>query len=422
MALLLVRLPQQARLMGYMMLVKRILFHLLIVTIGILIIFHSFPILTFAASDNDLEVAGWIPYWADSKGIKDVTKNIEEVDMIFPFSYTVLSDGSLKDNAGMSEREWKKFIKLARKHKVEVVPTVMTSDGNTVHAILSDKKLRKQHIKNIMKEVERYNYDGIDIDYEGKLSSTIDHFSQFLKELKDELEDEDKLLTCTVEARTPPDSLYKTVPAIIAYANDYEAIGKYCDRVEIMAYDQQRADLKLNEEKAGEPYFPVSDIDWVEKVVKLALQDIPEDKILLGIPTYGYHYQVTVAPNWYKEYTRIGALNPPDILEIADEYDVEPGRNKAGEMSYTYFPKSSVYKVLNALPTPKGTRTGNEAAAKALLYANATGQTVTVNYVGYSDAGAIEQKIDLAREYDLSGIAIFKFDGEEDQKIWKLLD
>src|SRR5690606_8146328 len=117
---------------------------------------------------------------------------------------------------------------------------------------------------------------------------------------------------------------------------------------------------------------------------------------------------------------RIGALNPPDILDLADEYNVEPGRNKAGEMSYSYFPKSSVYKVLNALPVPKGTRKGNEAAAKALLYANMTGQTVTVNYVGYSDAGAIEQKIDLAREYGLRGVAIFKFDSEEDQRMWKL--
>jgi len=408
--------------MVYMMLVKRILFHLIIVAVGILIIFHSFPVFTFAATkDADLEVSGWIPYWADSKGIKDATKHIKDIDIVFPFAYTLVSDGSIKDNASLSDSEWKKFIKLARKNKVEVIPTIMTSDGGTVHAILSNDKLRKAHIEKIMKEVKRHDFDGIDIDYEGKLSSTIDHFSEFLEELKEELDDEGKLLTCTVEARTPPDSLYKNVPAVIEYANDYKEIGKHCDRVEIMAYDQQRADLKLNDEKAGEPYFPVSDVDWVEKVVKLALQDIPEEKILLGIPTYGYHYEVAVAPNWYKGYTRIGALNMPDILDIADEYDVEPGRNKAGEMSFTYFPKSSIYKVLNALPVPEGTRKGNEAAAKALLFANATGQTVPVNYASYSDAGAIEDKIELAREYGLRGVAIFKFDSEEDQNMWKLL-
>jgi spore germination protein YaaH len=415
-----------SRVLKDMTLVKRILFHVLIGAVGLLIIFNSFPIFAFAASDDEddaeLEVAGWIPYWADSRGIKDATKNISDIDIVFPFAYTMQSDGTIKDQAGLSDREWKKFIKLARSKDVEVIPTVMTSDGGSVHANLSYKDLRKKHIDNIMKEVKKHNFDGIDIDYEEKLSSTKDHFSAFLKELKKELDEEDKLLTCTVEARTPPSSLYKEVPKVIEYANDYEAIGKYCDRVEIMAYDQQRADLKLNESKAGEPYFPVSDVDWVEKVIKLALEDIPEDKILLGVPTYGYHYEVTVAPNWFSNYKRIGALNIPDILEVAEEYDVEPGRNKAGEMSYTYFPKSSPYKVLNTLPTPKGTTKGNEAAAKALLYANATGQTVNVRYVGYSDAEAIAQKIELAKEYGLKGIAVFKFDGEEDKNIWKLID
>ncbi len=405
-----------------MTLVKRLLFHALVTAIGLLIIFNSFPIFAFAAEYEDLEVSGWIPYWADSKGVKDATKHIDDLDMVFPFAYTLQSDGSIKDLAGLSDSEWRKFIKLARKNHVEVIPTVMTSDGGSVHANLSYKSLRKKHIDAIMDEVEEHDFDGIDIDYEEKLSSTKDHFSQFLKELKDELEDEDKMLTCTVEARTPPSSLYTNVPEVLEYANDYEAIGEYCDRVEIMAYDQQRADLHLNESKSGEPYFPVSDADWVEKVIKLALEDIPEDKILLGIPTYGYHYEIAVAPNWYSNYKRIGALNIPDILDIAEEYDVEPGRNKAGELSYTYFPESSIYKVLNALPTPEGTRQGNEAAAKALLFANATGMTVPVRYVGYSDDGAIEEKMALAEEYGLRGVAIFKIDGEEDSGLWKLID
>ena len=51
------------------------------------------------------------------------------------------------------------------------------------------------------------------------------------------------------------------------------------------------------------------------------------------------------------------------MLDVAEDYDVTPGRNNAGEMSFTYFPESSVYKILNKLPTPKGTPQGNEAAA-----------------------------------------------------------
>jgi spore germination protein YaaH len=60
-------------------------------------------------------------------------------------------------------------------------------------------------------------------------------------------------------------------------------------------------------------------------------------------------------------------------------------------------------------------------SARALAYANKTGETVTFNIGWYSDAEAMKQKIDLAKEFDLRGIALFKFDGEEDQKVWTYL-
>lgn len=51
-----------------------------------------------------------------------------------------------------------------------------------------------------------------------------------------------------------------------------------------MAYDQSRTDIKLNEQNGtSTPYMPISDIRWVEKVIKLASKDIKPSKIILGI-------------------------------------------------------------------------------------------------------------------------------------------
>lgn len=377
------------------------------------------PVKVFASSD--LEVAGWIPYWRDSQGIKDAKKHLADIDTVYPFVYIAQPDGSIKDMAGLSDSEWKRFIKTAQSKNIEVVPTIMSSDGAMIHTLLSNAALRKKHIEAIVAAVKKGNFDGIDIDYESKRAETKDYFSLFLAELDAKL-GAGKLLTCTVEARTPPESLYREVPEVIEYSNDYEVIAEHCDRIEIMAYDQQRADIKLNEERTGAPYMPVSDVDWVRKVVELALEDIPKEKIVLGIPTYGHHYQVTVAPNWFKGYTKIGALNVPDILEVADDYNVTPSRNKAGEMSFTYIPKSSTLKLSKSLSIPKDTPKGNIVAARALAYANKTGETVTFNMAWYSDVGAMEDKINLAKEYDLRGVALFKIDGEEDKNVWKLLD
>jgi spore germination protein YaaH len=371
------------------------------------------------AKGTSFEVAGWIPYWRDSQGIKDAQKHLQSINTLFPFAYTVTTEGVLADQAGLTDNKWLKLQKNAQKKKVAVIPTVMWSDGVSIHTVLSGTTTRATHIAGIVDMVTQGKFDGVDIDYESKLSDTIDYYSLFLKELKAALGK--KKLTCTVEARTPPESLYKDVPATIDYANDYVAIGKYCDRVEIMAYDQQRADLKLNAEKAGHPYMPVADSDWVRKVVELALKDIPKEKILLGIPTYGRHVAVTVAPNWYQGYKMIGALNMPDMLDIAKKNKVTPTLNRAGEMSFTYIPKSSDLKLSKSLSIPKDTPKGNIIAARALAYANKTGETVTINMAWYSDAGAIKQKIDLAKEYKLAGISLFKIDGEEDQKLWNYL-
>ena len=378
------------------------------------------PSTVAAGNDDDFLVAGWIPYWRDSEGIKDVKKQLDIVDVVYPFAYTVTIGGALSDQAGLDERDWRAFVRTLRRKNIEVIPTIMWSDSVSMHTVLSNESLRKMHIEHIVKMVEEGRYDGVDIDYEGRKAETKDAFSDFLKELKDELGKE-KLLVCTLEARTPPDSLYKEVPKTIAYSNDYKKIDKYCDRVQLMTYDQQRADIKLNAERAGEPYMPVSDPDWVRKVIELALEDFDAEKLVVGIPSYGRHMTVTVQPNWYSNYQMIGALNMPDMLDLAKEYKVKPSRNKAGEMSFTYLPKDSKVKFKKSLKVPKNTPDGNIVAAKALAYANKTGKTVQFNMGWYSDAEAMLDKVDLAKEYNLAGVAFFKFDGEEDQKIWKMI-
>lgn len=371
------------------------------------------------AADDDLAYSGWIPWWQDEDGIDSARDHIEDLDTVYPFVFEVDLTGGLVEKADLDSRHWDRLFDDARDENVDIIPTIAWFNGAAIHSVLSNEDLREEHIEEIVEMVEDGDYDGVNIDYESKLAETMDDFSDFLEELKDELGS--KALTCTLESRTPPESRYREVPNNIEYANDFDAIGEHCDRVEIMAYDQQRIDWRLNDEKSGEPYIPVADVDWVEKVVKLTLEDIPEDKVVLGIPTYGRNWEVQVAPNWYKEYTNVSSVNLPDALDIAEEHDKEPGRNKAGELSFSYFPESSIFKILESLPTPPGTSKGNEAAAKALLFANHTGMTVPVNVVWFSDAEAIQDKIELAKEYALRGVAFFKIDGEEDEDIWDLL-
>jgi spore germination protein YaaH len=372
-------------------------------------------------ADTDVKVSGWIPYWKTSEGISDANDHLDKIDIIHPFSYSVQDDGSIKDLANMESRSWRRFIRAARSDGVEVVPTVMWSNGGAMQEILSDEKLREEHVQKVVDLIEDMNFDGVDIDYEAKRSETKDFYSMFLKELKKELGS--KLLTCTVEARTPLDSLYATVPTVIEYANDYVAIGKYCDVIEIMAYDQGRADIKLNKENMGKPYSPVSDVDWVEKVLKLSIdQGLPKEKIMLAAPTYGYEYTVSVMPQQFADYKRQWSLSQNYGVDTAEEHNITPERSGAGELSYSYFPDDSPYKIINTLSDLDDVSSAEQAAAKALIFANVSGWTIPVNYVTWSDAGAIKEKFDLAEKYGLRGVSLFKIDGGEDQDVWDLID
>ncbi len=372
--------------------------------------------LPYAARAAEFEVSGWIPYWAASDGIRSAAKQLDVLTSVYPFSFSLQANGNLKDLAGMEKGSWKRFVRQAKIAGVEVIPTIMTSNGDLVHTLLSDKKQRTAHIEQIVKMVEKGGYDGVDIDYEGKKASTRTHYATFLKELKAALGG--KILSCTIEARTPPESLYTTIPKTLEYANDYKEINTHCDRVNIMAYDQQRADLKLNSARAGAPYYPNADLAWVKKVMTLTMKTIDKEKLLVGVPTYGRELEVTVSPNWFQSYTQLWSVSDKYARDTAKKYDVTPIRNAAGELSYSYVPTKSGARLLSSVSLSARESKGDEIAARALAYANKTGKTTTVNTVWWSDAEAISQKIDLARELGLRGVAIFKIDGKEDKDLW----
>lgn len=396
----------------------------------------SFPQTTHAATTsatkpvavaNKLEFSGWLPYWRVASSTSDVSPHLSQLTEVNPFGYTVKNDGSLNDTANLSKAEWQKLFAAAKKQNVRVVPTVMWSNTEAIHTVLSDKRLRAKHVAGIVKMVKNNGFDGVDIDYEGKRAEDRDNYSAFLKELAAEFarNKANKWVMCTIEARTPPEDLYKTIPADLEYANDYKAINKYCDRVRLMTYDQQRADLKLNKAASG-IYAPVADVAWVRKVVAFAAKDIDKKKLMIGVATYGYIYQaIPYEDGSGYQYDLIEAFNPKYAADIAKEYGITPARNRAGEMSLTFVPKHMPKPILDnatvSAKAPKGTSSSLLAALGATALAKEKGKQTPFYILWWSDAKAIEDKVKLARELGIRGVAIFKLDGGEDQGIWKVL-
>lgn len=357
-----------------------------------LVLFPSFV----EAAQPSFEVSGWIPYWRAASGTTDAVAHLQNFTSLMPFGYIVQNDGSLSDAFGMSDTSSTStavaLMASARSAQVKIVPTVMWSNGTAIDRILRVTSSRIALEDSIAALVKDNGFDGIDIDFESKLVQTRLYFSLFLKGLYARMGK--KLVYCSIESRTPPLSAYAVIPNKITYANDYVALNKYCDRVQIMAYDQGAIDLKLNAAANSTPYIPVADLRWVQKVVTLAAQTISKKKIVIGIPTYGYEYDLVPLSQGYR-YDIHWAVNPGYALTLAQELGLTPKRNDAGEMSFVYFPTTTP-QTASVMPDP-------------------------LHIVWWSDANAISDKITLAKKLGVRGVALFKIDGGEDPRLWNIL-
>jgi spore germination protein YaaH len=368
-----------------------------------------------------LEFSGWIPDWRLASASLDVTPHLSQLKSVMPFAYEVNDDGTLRDSTELSKNEWPQLIANAKASKLRVVPTVMWGNGVAMQNVLSNATTRVALEDSIVNLVKANNFDGIDIDFEAKQDKTRDYFSTFLRGLYGRLGT--KWMYCTIEARQPLQDRYSpgTTPPPDAtdYANDYNMINKYCDRVEVMAYDQGTIDLRLNTARSA-PYAPVADPGWVADLVTLASQNIAKNKIIIGVATYGYEYQVTPVNGSY-QYQRLWAFNPRYATQIASQLGLTPKRNSANEMSVIYNP--------NALATvaPTGTdstQTQQTAQPTTTITANSGSQVDTnqpFNYITWSDSQAIADKVSLARQLGVRGVAVFSMGGAEDQAMWSVL-
>src|SRR3989344_1813703 len=367
------------------------------------------------------EISGWIPYWRSATGTQDVLPHLPQLASVMPFGYSIKSDGTLADTAKLSEEPWTSFIAAARQNKVRVIPTVMWGNGANIQKILSNTKTSIALEDEIANLVKQNNFDGIDIDFEAKRHETINYFSTFLKGLYQRMGN--KWVYCTIEARMPLESRYSPgaviPPDARDYANDYVEMNKYCDRVEIMAYDQGTIDTRLNGIRPA-PYAPTADIEWVEELATLASQNISKNKLIIGIPTYGYEYKVTPVSNGKHEYKVLWPFNPTYAIEIAEKLGITPARNEAGEIGFTYDPKL----LEETAPSNDESTQTQQTIASSSVAENENSGTAPgspFNYLSWSDSKAVADKVALARKLGIRGVAVFKFDGGQDPAIWGVL-
>jgi spore germination protein len=194
--------------------------------------------------------------------------------------------------------QYEKVLQYARLHNVRAHLGVALMDKEALHTLLSNAGYRQNLIKQLHAQVKKDRYDGVNIDFEFIPPADADAFTQFLHELKNTL-GADKIVSVAVFARTGQEKW--------SVAYQYKAIGQIVDRVVVMAYDYCYPDSA-----AG----PVAPLWWVRDVGTYMIANIPREKILLGLPTYGYDWGST---------GRAVTVTRPKLAIIQNKYRVTAG-------------------------------------------------------------------------------------------------
>lgn len=304
-------------------------------------------------------VAGWLPFWDMAEGLRVVDEFPDVLTEISPFWYELAPDGGISNSPGAENA---KALKKMRARVKTVVPTISCSDGPISDSVMKDPAKRAIQISRIVSKTEEFDYDGIDIDYENLPADDRDIFSRFTSELSAALHRKGKKLVVTVNAKTGEPGDWNG-----AQSHDYAAIGAAADYVRVMAYDQHYA--------GGDP-GPVAGIGWVEQVIKFSLSKIAKDKLVLGVPAYGYDWP------------------------------------SAGRGQSVVHDEAAAKSLANRAPVQWDER----SASSFFAYSDDSG----AHTVWFENRRSLQAKFELARKYDLAGVVIWRL-GREDKSAYPAL-
>lgn len=287
---------------------------------------------------------------------------------ITPFSYGFNLDGSL------IEPNDEKLIKTAIENNVAplMLLTTINADGtfNSVKAgmMLKDEKAQDILIENIIKKMQEKNYTGIDVDIEYLTKDDRDNFTNFIRKLTEALHPLGYEVTVALAAKESEDEV-----GLIFEGHDYKALGEIADNLLLMTYEW------------GYTYGPpmaVAPINKVRGVLDYAITQIPHEKLLIGIPNYGYNWTLPfVEGNAAKSLNNVEAVDLARDTGAIIEFDEE-----AQTPFFTYYDLE-----------------GNK------------------HIVWFEDARSIEAKLNLIEEYDIQGAAYWTIMSPFPQN-WLVLD
>jgi spore germination protein len=239
---------------------------------------------------------------------------VSAIDLLAPQCYWI-------DRDGFIHGELPSAVNRARGvSRIALMPLVYNQDFNReiVTALLHNPEAQARAIHYTAYLARRDNAVGFQLDFENINPSDRLLFTQFADGLAKRLHRDGRLLSVAVVPRFS-DELFLPGENSQGYtgewsgAYDYRALGRAADFLTLMAYDHST--------RAG-PAGPIAGYAWIKKALDYAVERVPREKLVLGIPLYGRDW---AAEN---EATTSRSLTSKDIRALLERHEIQPQWNE----------------------------------------------------------------------------------------------
>lgn len=316
----------------------------------------------------EIEVNGFIIPSTSEKERDVVNSTAEYLTYITPFSYHVNEDGSLTP---LNDQV---IISTAKNYGTVAMLCISNiSDGgfNTelIGKILNNKETQQTLINNIAATINSKGFYGVIVDFERIPPEDRVKYNDFLRALVNRMHQQNYLVATALAPKTSG-----TQSGPWYEAHDYSENGKIVDFVILMTYEWGWS---------GGPPRAVAPLNEVLKVLNYAVTVIPRNKIIMGIPFYGYDWTLPYVPGGkFAE-----AIGNKEAVERAEKY--------GAQIKYDYIAQSPNYNYYD--------------------------ENSKEHVVWFEDARSIKAKFNIVKQYHLRGVSYWAL-GNAFPQNWALLN